>query len=306
LPQPRLQKNRQSGYRPGEKLQELVKSIELSLLGDETTIVESPALLVSKSSGGLREHDVLITQTLPHRRVLTAIECKDHSRPIDYDVIDAFKTKCEDTLIDKKVIVSSKGFRANAIKTAKDHGIALMTLQEAKRRDWKYEYDITGINRRPTSGAIMLCPETVVVQPLRLWERGNDGSEHELPDGGSAWMLYHFNELMKRGLLPTTRTPGKDTYTVRVELEPIDHLFVVDGAGERHGLRSVDLIYEFEETRSSLPMEFHSYGAVESDDRFYMTTATLPFPGSPTDVNVTIVDSPDGSYKLTQTERPKQ
>src|SRR5215216_5814330 len=86
--------------RPGEALQILVKRIEETLAGDEKTTIESPGYLIDVRTGERREHDVIITTRLPHREIKTVIECKDHSRPVGVPLVEAFKTKCEDTVVD--------------------------------------------------------------------------------------------------------------------------------------------------------------------------------------------------------------
>lgn len=157
--------------RPGEKLQRLVKAIEEALSGDEHTTIESPAFVADRKTGALREHDVLIIRRTPHRTFVTAIECKDHSRPVGITIVEAFKTKCDDTGIDKGVIVSSRGFTATASQKAKIFGIDCLTLEQANLQEWKFMYEIVKYNRRILRSRINAVLEGDFTPPAILRER---------------------------------------------------------------------------------------------------------------------------------------
>jgi hypothetical protein len=71
-----------------------------------------------------------------HHRLTTAIECKDHTRPVDVPIVEAFASKCGRNLIDHKVIVSSSGFTGPARMKAAAVGIVCLELREVESFAW--------------------------------------------------------------------------------------------------------------------------------------------------------------------------
>jgi len=121
----------------GRDLQRLVRNIESAKAsGRKDLKIESPAYLLDKLTGQKREHDVLLTYNLNHHEVLMALECRDRSRPIGIDAVEAFRSKCESTGVHRGVMVSSKGFTKPAIAKAIIYNIACLTLDDAERFDW--------------------------------------------------------------------------------------------------------------------------------------------------------------------------
>jgi Restriction endonuclease len=284
--------------RPGKDLEALVQGIETCLSDDSLTTVESPARLIDKSTGRLREHDVLITRKEPHRTILTAIECRDRSRPVDAPAVEAFKKKCEETGIHKGVIVSSVGFARNARRKAARLDIDCLTLKEAAEFDWTSVYEIVGSYRRMTKMEAVLEPEGVVQEPVALWERRADGSVSDLSQDGHQWMYRHFEAIVESGTLDDVHVPGSSNYRLTAGIEPIGHLYLVDAAGKRSSLKRVTLIFEYEQQRSTMPTRKLLYGDPDAAEEFKVSTAKLPFRDPDEDVAVTIVERPDGTFKI--------
>jgi len=96
--------------------------------------ITSPALITS-SLGIEREIDLLIAVDSGLETHYTAIEAKDHKRPLDTTAIDEIIGKFQDLPI-KNIIVVSRKFTSNAIIKAKAFGIKCQTIssleQEAK------------------------------------------------------------------------------------------------------------------------------------------------------------------------------
>ena len=82
--------------RQGMEFQKLVAYLERAVADQRNVTVESPKFIPDKVTGDLREHDVVITQRVPQRETTTAIECRDHRRPVTVDQVEAFHTKCEE------------------------------------------------------------------------------------------------------------------------------------------------------------------------------------------------------------------
>jgi hypothetical protein len=127
------------GHMPkdGRDLQRLIRSIESAkAAGRQDLKIESPAFLIDKLTGKKREHDVLLTYKLDHHEVIMALECRDRSRPIGIDAVEAFRSKCESTGVHRGIMVSSKGFSKPAITKAVIYNIGCLTLDEVDSFNW--------------------------------------------------------------------------------------------------------------------------------------------------------------------------
>lgn len=122
--------------RPGRPLEQLVEVIERVLADEAAATIESPKRLVDRTTGELREHDVLLTIRQNHHVVLVAIECRVRSRPVGAPDVEAFSAKCSDTGVNQGVIVSSSGYWNSARKKADHLGIRCLDLEEVEGFDW--------------------------------------------------------------------------------------------------------------------------------------------------------------------------
>ena len=103
----------------GRSLEKLVAYLERSLSKNESVTVESPKRLRDKSTGRLREHDVVLTVKSGHHTFFIAVECRDRKRPVGITQLEAFAKKCQETGVGQGVIVSPKGFAKTAQVKAK-------------------------------------------------------------------------------------------------------------------------------------------------------------------------------------------
>ncbi|MBI5102161.1 MAG: restriction endonuclease [Nitrospirae bacterium] len=122
--------------KPGRSLEKLVAYLERHLAASDKILVESPKRLPDKTTGRLREHDVVLTVTTNHHRILVAVECRDRSRPVGVPQIEGFAKKCSETLVDKGVIVSPCGFTATALLKSKALGIKCLCLDQVDVLPW--------------------------------------------------------------------------------------------------------------------------------------------------------------------------
>jgi hypothetical protein len=120
----------------GKSLEKLVAIIERALAIPNNMKVESPKLMRDRVTGRLREHDVVITIDTHHEETYLAIECRDRSRPVGVPDIEAFRKKCDNTGVHKRVIVSPRGFRKTAFEHAKMEDIRCLTIEDAEQFDW--------------------------------------------------------------------------------------------------------------------------------------------------------------------------
>jgi hypothetical protein len=124
--------------KPDEDLQRLVWVIERKTR-DSNVLVESPKRLPDKDTGRLREHDVVLTYTQPHHKLLVALKCRDRPRKVGVREVEAFHSKCERTRIDRGIMVSSIGigFTPTARKKAASYSIDCLGLDEATMLNWR-------------------------------------------------------------------------------------------------------------------------------------------------------------------------
>jgi hypothetical protein len=127
----------------GKTLEILVTYIEKALANKEQVTVNTRKRLPDRTTGRLREHDVVLTLTQGHHEMVIAIECRDHSRPITVNQVEGFWAKCQDTGVALGIIVSSKGFYRSARQKATHLGIRCLDLEEAAAFDWLVGQGIT-------------------------------------------------------------------------------------------------------------------------------------------------------------------
>lgn len=113
----------------GRDFESLVSKI-FRILGQSHKYHEVTKNVFYQTNNGRREFDIVAKAKLFGAEVATAIECKDHKRPLDISFVDGFESKLRDTPICNGVIVSRSGFTKNAIKKARNLGIQLYRLDE--------------------------------------------------------------------------------------------------------------------------------------------------------------------------------
>lgn len=122
--------------RQGIPFQNFVSVIERTFTGQDGVTLEVGKMIPDRTTGRLRDFDIVISSRVGYHQMTTAIECKDKGRRIDTPAVEAFAKKCERHGIGRKVMVSSSGFTKTAHAVAKDEKIDLMTLKEAEDFDW--------------------------------------------------------------------------------------------------------------------------------------------------------------------------
>jgi hypothetical protein len=122
--------------KPGENLQQLVRTLEQATNNAPHIKVESPKRLLDKQTGELREHDVVLTHSLGHHTMVLALECRDRKRKVGVPDVEAFRHKRNNTGVHRAIIVSSTGFAKTALKKAEPNDIGCLGLEEVGRFDW--------------------------------------------------------------------------------------------------------------------------------------------------------------------------
>ena len=165
--------------KPGKSLETLVSSIERVLAGNDNVSVESPKFLSDRITGESREHDVVITLTGSHHKSTIAIECRDRSRKVTVNEIESFWSKCQDTGIDRGIIVSSKGFTKAALTKSLHRGIRCLRLSEASSFNWLLTTGIRIRHRKMDSRKLELFYEfrslSNSLNDVRDFDKRDDG-----------------------------------------------------------------------------------------------------------------------------------
>ena len=79
---------------------------------------------------GGRQFDVAIRFKKAFYDFLVVIECKDESRSVSVDAVEAFVTKSRDAGADKGVMASSSGFQSGCVGVAERHNVDLITVTQ--------------------------------------------------------------------------------------------------------------------------------------------------------------------------------
>lgn len=122
--------------RPGKAFEKMVAAIEQAMGHQAGRTVEYDKRIRHLVTGKLRQFDVVVTQGDDHHKLVTVIECKDHGRAVDVELVEAFIAKVDGCDVNRGIIVSSNGFSEDARMVAAASKIATMTLQEAEAFDW--------------------------------------------------------------------------------------------------------------------------------------------------------------------------
>ncbi|MCX6120050.1 MAG: restriction endonuclease [Ignavibacteriales bacterium] len=120
-----------------EQFEKLTKEL-FELLRNDPKIETVEQNVLLEGIDGPRQIDVVIRGKVGPIDILTVVECKDNSRKVNIETVDAFHSVALDVKANKAIIVSSKGFSKNAISKAKRLGITLCTLHDVKYDKWKF------------------------------------------------------------------------------------------------------------------------------------------------------------------------
>jgi len=142
----------------GRKFENVVETLE-RILSDSKVTIESPGFLVDRVTNQKREIDVLIRFSQGHHKQVIAIECKDRKKPVGVPDVEAFNTKTCDLKITKVVMVSSSGFRKNAIKKASFYNISCLSVEEIEGFKWLGTKYVTLVENKILKIYFKIIPE---------------------------------------------------------------------------------------------------------------------------------------------------
>jgi hypothetical protein len=132
----------------GAALEQIIAGFEGALADKGKVTIERKKMLRDRVSKRLREHDVVLTFRENHHTVRVSIECRDRSRPVTQEQVEAFNQKCAHTGIDRGVIVATRGFYKTALTKAEHHRIDCLDLEDVAKFGWMRANGMQQILRR--------------------------------------------------------------------------------------------------------------------------------------------------------------
>ena len=97
--------------------------------------------MLKERDGTEREVDILIEWKYAGADFHMAVECRDYTRQQNIQWVDELIGKYKDLKVNKIVAVSSSKFYLPAKRKAQEHGIEVITVNEALTKDWRMEIE---------------------------------------------------------------------------------------------------------------------------------------------------------------------
>lgn len=241
--------------RKGRSLEKLVAYLERHFAANDLVTVESPKRLRDKSTGRLREHDVVLTITSGHHTVLVAVECRDRSRPVGVNQLEGFAKKCQETRIGQGVIVSPVGFTKTAPAKARSLGTRCLSLDQVNVLPWllceNFElYRTTYVHINFT-----IIPENDFDKKPDHFSLETDQGENITVDMLRNNLITSLNK--QRDELPLK--PNVGNHVKRIKFVP-KNLTIIDSAtGRRERVRYINTVAQCKTEMTSIPFVLQEY-----------------------------------------------
>jgi hypothetical protein len=253
-------------------MEKVVESIERQLVSADGVMVESPKRLRDKDTGRLREHDIVITRQIAHHEpILIAIECKDRSRPIDVDKIEAFKIKCDRTGIHHGVIVSATGFTEAAKLKAKSQGLRCLNIQDVDELTWIAPQEFRSFGRHHVGTQMMFSigEENDSALALPFIVVREDGSVIDY----NAMQSMGYNVLTQLPFVPVTGHHPEAVFDQTVDAVLNEPVFLIDALGSEFISRKARVTVLFQAVAQTTELSLYKY--VDSADQRELSTAAV-------------------------------
>lgn len=161
--------------------QEFVTLVQKALVPSGAEVTES-ALVDVPGMSEPREIDVLIETAVGPYHMKIAVEAKDHRRKMDSTQFESLMGKYlveGGVKVNKVVIVTHNGYFAPVIQRAKQLGVELLTLAEAKNVDWaRFRKPVTPFKTFPRICDIEVSPPISDVPLDQLLQDGKVFCSH--------------------------------------------------------------------------------------------------------------------------------
>lgn len=241
--------------RKGRSLEKLVAYLERHFAVNDLVTVESPKRLRDKSTGRLREHDVVLTITSGHHTVLVAVECRDRSRPVGVNQLEGFSKKCQETGIGQGVIVSPVGFTKTAPAKARALGIRCLSLDQVNVLPWLLCENFELYRTTYVHIHFNIIPENDFDKKPDHYTLETDEGENITIDMLRNNLITALNK--QKDELPIK--PKVGTYVKRIKLVP-KNLTIIDSAtGRREKVRCINTVAQCKTEMTSIPFVLREY-----------------------------------------------
>jgi hypothetical protein len=257
----------------GRDLQRLIRSIESAKAAGRTDLkIESPAYLVDKLTCKKREHDVLLTYKLDHHEVVLALECRDRSRPIGTDAVEAFRSKCESTGVHRGILISAKGFTKPALTKAAVYNIGCLTLDAVDNFNWCLAPGIVVTARHITHTHLNVN-----------FPKGTDKNGQIVTDDGKPYVPKQINAMAGNILTSNSDKVSFEPGRHQVPFYMADPPLFMQSATERVQAVNATFTIEYEVKNELALFTFRKYGdATTALDITEAAVATMPIGGDKT------------------------
>ncbi|MBN4080788.1 restriction endonuclease [Caldithrix abyssi] len=118
-----------------KRFEELVAKVQKTFVPDAKITLDDK--ITGVLSGVPRQVDISIRQKIGQFEILIAIDCKDHSVPIDVKHVEEFIGLVQDIDANKGVLVSASGFTSTAITRGEKAGLEMYRLVDAEPHEWQ-------------------------------------------------------------------------------------------------------------------------------------------------------------------------
>lgn len=241
--------------------QHLIALIEKQLAPLGARVAES-LMVRDRLTGDQREVDTaILVDGGAGRKLVIAIECRDHNRKQTVEFIDSLIGKYRDLEVDKVVAVSSSGFLAPAIEKSSKVGITTMTLEDAESVEWT-----TIVNKVETFGVEATMFKLL---ELHIGARGIKEGVHADPwevilvlDGKPwGWLPnYLIQAEQQLGTLERLKqqNPRRNLGIASYSCHHGEQIQLPDGT--RYPLDMLVAVYSWTDESKKVPLKHHKYG----------------------------------------------
>lgn len=237
----------------GKALEQLVGIIQEHRKENPDVKVIRNAKLINRS-GNIREIDVLVQGKWNGEDMSIAFECKDYTRKITEQTIDAFATKIRELpQVNKGIIVTTTGYTKGAQKEAKSHNIGLYLIDDIPLDEIIYSSIFYGVRvlAEPLFNDLKAHfiadePNIEVESDARIRYADNDEEVNLI----KAIFSAIFTLKVEYKLAAKYMELGKKAYVTMLKITPNRELYIADVRGRKYKIdyfeipTKVDLIME--------------------------------------------------------------
>lgn len=231
--------------RKGRSFEALVSVLEKAASTNPNLEVHSPYFAIDRVTGKRREHDVVVILKQDHHETKIALECRQRSAAVIVNQVEEFSRKCEDTGIDKCIIVSSKGFTKTARKKAEFLGMRCFTLKQAEELGWLIDNEIrSSVVEIPSISWTFFLKQNPSDKPQDFTVFDPSG-EILTVERLNRWAHAEYQAN------PATQLPPLESRTITIRFPLLDFELLDHATKEKHPLSHADVAYFVKVTTKS-------------------------------------------------------